>query len=113
MLRDTLIYIYIYIYIYIVTWLCQPRNPHLSFRLGLRTCRLDLAYVEAYGMAANRSHRSKETYVVKQKDDGTYVGGVSSCSCRCGGSSSPILRFELIYKIELCRRRIENRERIE
>ena len=37
-----------YLFTYIVTWLCQPRNPLLSFRLGLRTCRLDLAYVEAF-----------------------------------------------------------------
>src|SRR6218665_2861705 len=34
--------------LYLVTWLCRPRTPLLSFRLGLHTCRLDLAYVEAY-----------------------------------------------------------------
>src|SRR6218665_3818152 len=56
----------------------STRPSYLSSRLGLRRGLL---------------HRPEDTYVVKQKDDHTCVGGVSSCSCRCGGSSSPFLRF--------------------
>src|SRR6218665_2331786 len=67
----------------------SARNSQLSFRLGLRTCLLDLAFDLAYVEAC-----CSESTVRCQAEGRRHVRwGVSSCSCRCGGCSSPILRF--------------------